>query len=110
MIGLLRDTCQLVSQWISRDLCGIRNSIECCKALIILFVYLPRNEQHLAGECSISGLRHVMEAPGVNDLIVECLAFMRRQCACDAWKAAVEDNKFCFVEALGQSMRLISLQ
>jgi hypothetical protein len=46
---------------------------------------------------------HVIEAPAVNELVIECLVLTKGQCTREAWKAASEDNKFNFLEALGQS-------
>lgn len=40
----------------------------------------------------------------MNDLVIECLASMREQCTRDAWKAAIEDDKFGFVDVFDQSM------
>lgn len=45
----------------------------------------------------------------MNELVIECLALARGECTREAWKAAVEDNNFCFVQALGQSVILSSL-
>lgn len=94
----------------NRDSCGIQNSKECCKALIILFGYLSQNEQHLACEYPISVSRRAVEAAAVNELVIECLALMGQQCAREAWTAATEDDNFYFLKALGQSMVLISLR
>jgi len=104
MMSVLHESCRLISQWMNHNSCGIRRSKECCKALIILFGYLSQNEQHFACEYPISGFRHVTEAPAVNELIIECLVLMRGQCTREAWKAASEDDKFSFLEALGQSL------
>ncbi|KAF8559216.1 hypothetical protein OG21DRAFT_712038 [Imleria badia] len=87
MMIVLHGSCRLITQWMNLDSCGIQRSKECCKALIILFGYLSKNEQHFT----------------LNELVIECLALMRGQCTREAWKAAAEDNNFCFVEALGQS-------
>lgn len=46
---------------------------------------------------------HVIEAPAVNELVIECLVLTNEQCTREAWKAASEDNEFRFLEALGQS-------
>lgn len=46
----------------------------------------------------------MIEAPAASELVVECLALMEGPCTREAWKAAAEGNRFCFVEALGQSM------
>ena len=107
MKSVLHRSCQLISQWIYWNSCGVQNSTECCKALIILFGYLSQDEQHLTRGCSILVLQHVIEAPAVNGPVIECLASMRGQCIRDAWETAVGDNNFCFTEALGQSMSLI---
>ncbi|KAF8446093.1 hypothetical protein L210DRAFT_2954583 [Boletus edulis BED1] len=89
--SVLHRSCQSFLQWMNRDSCGIRRSKECCKALIILFGYLSQNEQHFA----------------LNELVIECLALVGGQCAREAWKAATEDNNFCFLEVLGQSVMQI---
>lgn len=107
-MNVLHESCRLISQWMIRNSRGIQRSKECCKALIILFGYLSQNEQHFACEYPISVFRHVIEAPAVNELIIECLVLMRGQCTREAWKAASEDDKFGFLEILGQSMVLSS--
>jgi len=107
-MSVLQGSCRLISQWMSRNSCGIQRSKECCKALIILFGHLSQNEQYIACEYSISVSRHVIEAPAVNELVIECLAHMRGECIREAWKVASEDEFFCFPEALGQSMALSS--
>lgn len=76
---------------------------------MILFCYLSQNEQYFAREYPISFSRHVVEAPAVIELVIECLALMREHCIREAWKAAAEDDNFCFLEALGQSIILFSL-
>lgn len=107
-MSVLHGSCRLISQWMNRNSCGIQRSKECCKALIILFSYLSQDEQHIPCECPISVSRHVIEVPVVNELVIECLALMRGECIREAWKAASEDDNFCFLEALGQSMALSS--
>ncbi|KAH0838421.1 hypothetical protein J3R83DRAFT_6728 [Lanmaoa asiatica] len=86
MMGILHESCRLISQWMNRNSCGIQNSKECCKALLILFGYLSQNEQYFA----------------LNELVIESLALMKGQCTREAWKAANEDDNFHFLEALGQ--------
>lgn len=109
MMSVLHESCRLISEWTNRNSCGIQNSEECCKALIILFGYLSQNEQHFACEYPILVSQHMIEVPAVNELVIECLAPMRGQCAREAWKAAAEDDEFSFLEALGQSTVLFSL-
>ncbi|KAG9314489.1 hypothetical protein JVU11DRAFT_5286 [Chiua virens] len=87
MMSVLHGACRLISQWINQNSCGIQNSKECCKALIVLFGYSSQNDQNFI----------------LNDTIIECLALMEKQCIHDAWKAAAEDKDLYFREALCQS-------
>ncbi|KIK95376.1 hypothetical protein PAXRUDRAFT_140802, partial [Paxillus rubicundulus Ve08.2h10] len=93
MVDVLSETCKFISQWMDSNTCGVRNSMECCKGLVILFSYLAQTEQFLT----------------VNDWVVGSLALMRESCIRAGWEAAQGDSNFRFSEALRQGTHSKSL-
>ncbi|KAF9229456.1 hypothetical protein BS17DRAFT_22191 [Gyrodon lividus] len=87
MMNVLSETCKIISQWMDSDTCGVQNSLECCKALVILFSYTSQAEQFLA----------------VNDLVIGSLALMRESSIRVGWESAQRDRNFFFLEALKQA-------
>ncbi|KAL4064955.1 hypothetical protein V8B97DRAFT_1195150 [Scleroderma yunnanense] len=78
VVAVLHSACILVRRSVDADICGIRDSVDCCKILLNLFLNMCQIEQYGT----------------VTSLVLECLTLMRDSPVCDGWRSVHDDSGF----------------